>query len=240
MSITKPAGERTLWQELGTAAKRMAVPALLIGTALILLGLLITRVLDNTDVEHADSWVDRWFARHRTPTGTELTHAGTFLAETLTIVGLTAVTAVIFRVVFHRWRESVLLVLCVTGETLIFLLTTLLIDRKRPPVPHLDAAPPTSSYPSGHTAAATAFYLGTAIVLAWHTRHVWLKWLLLVLGVLVPIVVAICRMYRGMHYPSDTVAGLLLGLSLLAVATRLFPLSERDRVSAPSLASRTR
>ena len=240
VSIVKPAGERSLWQELGTAARRMAIPVVLIGTVVVLLGLLVTRVLDGTDVADADSWLDRWLAGHRTSTGATLTHLGTLFGETPTIVGLTAVTAVIFRVVFHRWRESVLLVLCVTAQSLIFLVTTILIDRKRPPVPHLDDSPPTSSFPSGHTSAATAFYLGTALIVAWHTRHVWLRWLLVVLGVLVPIVVATCRMYRGMHYPTDVLTSFLLGLSLLAVATRLLPLSERDRPSAPSLVARRR
>lgn len=244
MSITKPAGERTLWQELGTAARRMALPVLAIGTVVVLLGLLITRVLDTTDVADADSWFDRWLAAHRSGTGVTLTHLGTLFGETPTIVGLTTVTAVVFRVVFHRWRESVLLVLCVSAQALIFLVTTILIDRKRPPVPHLDDSPPTSSFPSGHTAAATAFYLGTALVIAWHTRHIWLKWLLVVLGVLVPLTVATCRMYRGMHYPTDTLTSLLLGTSLLVVAARLLPLADRDRdrdrASGPSLASRRR
>ena len=225
MSITKPAGERTLWQELGTAARRMALPVLLIGTVVVLLGLLVTRVLETTDVADADSWFDRWLAAHRSGTGVTLTHLGTLFGETPTIVGLTAVTAVVFRAVFHRWRESVLLVLCVSAQALIFLVTTILIDRKRPPVPHLDDSPPTSSFPSGHTAAATAFYLGTALVIAWHTRHTWLKWLLVVLGVLIPIVVATCRMYRGMHYPTDTLTSLLLGTSLLVVAAHLVPLA---------------
>jgi membrane-associated phospholipid phosphatase len=202
--------------------------------------LLVTRVLDTTDVADADSWFDRWLAAHRSGTGVTLTQFGTLFGETPTIVGLTAVTAVVFRAVFHRWRESVLLVLCVSAQALIFLVTTMLIDRKRPPVPHLDDSPPTSSFPSGHTAAATAFYLGTALVIAWHTRHTWLRWGLVVLGVLVPVIVATSRVYRGMHYPTDIVTSFLLGLSLLAVATRRLPLAERDRPGAPSLVSRRR
>ena len=240
MTIIKPEGEPSLWQELGTGLRRMAVPALIIAAVVVLLGLLITKVLDNSDLEHADAWVVRWLAKHHTETGIQVTHVGTLFAETPTIVGLTAITAGIFRAVFHRWRESVLLVLCVVLETLIFLLATVLIDRQRPGVPHLDAAPPTSSFPSGHTAAATAYYLGTALIIAWHTRQAWLKWLLVAVGVLVPIAVASSRLYRGMHYPTDTIMGFLLGLSLLAVAFRVLPLSERDRVDEPNLAYRRR
>jgi undecaprenyl-diphosphatase len=218
----------------------MAVPVLLIGTVVVLFGFLLTKVLDDTDVADADSWLSRQLVESRTPTGNDLTHWGSLLGETPTIVGLTALTAIIFRLVFHRWRESVLLVLCVSAQALIFLITTLLIDRKRPPVPKLDDSPPTSSYPSGHTAASTAFYLGVAIIIAWHTRQVWLKWLLIGLGVLFPLVVASSRAYRGMHWATDLATSLLLGSSLLVVGFRALPLSVRDRVNAPSLTARRR
>jgi membrane-associated phospholipid phosphatase len=223
VTITKPAGERSVWQKLGTAARRAGIPFLLIGIVVVLLGLLITRVLETTGFADADAGVDRWFARHRTPTGNTLTHIGTLFGETPTIVGLTAVTVVVFRLVFHRWRESVLLMICVVGQSLIFLVTTLLIDRERPPVPHLDDSPPTSSFPSGHTSAAVALYAGLALVLAMHTHRTGLRalcWLL----VLVPVGVAVSRLYRGMHHPTDVLASVILGVGallfgLLAVRT---------------------
>jgi undecaprenyl-diphosphatase len=229
VTITKPPGERTLWQEIRTAVRRMVIPVLAIGTVVVLLGLLVTRLLDTTELADADAGANRWLARNRTGTGDTLTRFGTLFGETPTIIALTALTAVVFRMVFRRWRESVLLVLCVSAQALIFMVTTMLIDRQRPPVPRLDDSPPTSSFPSGHTAAATAFYVGTALIIAWHTRHVWLRVLVWVVGPLVPLVVATCRLYRGMHYPTDLVVSLLLGLSLLAVATRLLPLTGRDR-----------
>ena len=235
VSITKPAGERTVWQELGTAGRRFVPWWFAVGVVVVLLGLLITRVLETTAFADADAGLDKWLEKQRTPTGETLTHIGTLFGETPTIIGLTAITVVVFRLVFHRWRESVILAICVTGQAVIFLVTTMLIDRERPPVRHLDDSPPTSSFPSGHTAAATAYYVGTALIVAWHTRQVWLRWLLVVVGVLIPITVASCRMYRGMHYPTDTGTSFLLGLALLAIAFHALPLSggrpdeDRDR-----------
>jgi membrane-associated phospholipid phosphatase len=229
VSILKPRGERTVWQELGQAGRR-AVPIFVgIGVVVVLLGLLITKVLETTGFADADAGVDRWFAKHRGPTLNTLTHLGTLFGETITIVACTTLTVVIFRVVFHRWRESVILTICVVGQSLIFLVTTILIDRDRPPVPHLDDSPPTSSFPSGHTAASTAYWAGTALIIAWHTRERWLRTLITVVGLLIPIMVATCRMYRGMHYPTDTATSYLFSLALLAVAFRALPLGEGVR-----------
>jgi membrane-associated phospholipid phosphatase len=234
VNLEKRGDEPSLGHELRTAGATLSLPFLGIGVVVVLLGLLITKVLENSVLADADGWLIRRLADARTPTGETLTHYGTLLGETPTIVGLTALTAAAFRVAFHRWRESVLLVCCVTGQALIFLVTTILIDRNRPNVPHLDDSPPTSSFPSGHTAASTAFYAGAALIIAWHTRDLWFSKLIAVVGILLPITVAFCRMYRGMHYPTDTTTSFLLGLSLLAVAFHFMPLTTRTRVGAPA------
>jgi undecaprenyl-diphosphatase len=110
--------------------------------------------------------------------------------------------------------------LAVTGESLIFLLTTLLIERARPPVPLLDGGPPTSSYPSGHVAAAVACYGSLAAIVLWRSRHALLRAGAVAVAVGVPLLVVVSRLYRGMHFPSDVVAGLLLGTAWLVAATR--------------------
>lgn len=229
VTVIKPAGERTLGQELGTALRRMALPVLLILGVVVLLGLLVTKGLDNSDVSEADFWVDRELAENRTPPGDELTHWASLLGETPTIIGLTVLVAIVFRAVFKRWRESVIVVLCVSGQALIFMLTQLLIDRERPGVPRLDDSPPTSSFPSGHVAASTALYLSVGLIVAWHTRHTWLKWLAVALGVLLPLTVAFSRLYRGMHYPTDTTTSVLFSVALIAVATRVLPVKALPR-----------
>lgn len=213
-----------LGHEAGSALKRLALPAAVLAGLMMLLGLLLTKVLDTTGVAREDGELSRDLAASRNSDGKVVTSILTLLAETPTIVGLTAVAAVVFRLVFHRWRESVLIVSAVVGETLIFWLTTLLIDRPRPRVPQLDEAPPTSSFPSGHTAASVAFYGTVALVVLWHTRRVWLRWLVVALAVLIPLSVGAARLYRGMHFPTDVLAGLLLGSTwLTTVAVRLRP-----------------
>lgn len=225
----KPAGQRTLAQELRTAGARLIVPFVLIGGVVLLIGLFLTRVLDKSGVAEWDVWATRWLSSNRTETGITVSEWGTLLGETPVVVALTAVAAAVFRYVYGRWRDAVLLVLCVVAQSLVFLVVSITIDRPRPRVERLDDSPPTSSFPSGHTAASTALYAGVALVIAWHTRETWLRWLIVIVGLAFPITVATCRMYRGMHYPTDVSMSLLLGLSLLAVAYVLFPLSADDR-----------
>jgi undecaprenyl-diphosphatase len=74
----------------------------------------------------------------------------------------------------------------------------------------MDAAPPTSSFPSGHTGAALALYGGLAVLALLLVRSP-VRVPLAALALLVPLLVGASRLYRGMHHPSDVLAGLLNG-----------------------------
>ncbi len=214
-----PARQPTLWRELAVALRRVALPAVAVAVGIVLLGLLITEVLAR-GLLAGEPEVGRDIVEERTPAGNTATLVISYLAGTPTIVALTAAAAIACRIAFRRWRESVCIVLAVAGETLIFLLTTLLVERERPPVPHLDEAPPTSSYPSGHTAAAICCYGTIAAIVLWHSRHALLRAAVVAVAILVPLLVGASRVYRGMHFPSDVLAGLLLGAAWFSVTTR--------------------
>src|SRR3712207_4845191 len=143
-------GHAALREEAARAVRRLWLPALLLAAVMVGLGLLLTQVLDTGWLAREDRELSSDLAAAREPDEVELTSVFTLLAETPTIIALTAVAAAAFRFLFHRWRESVIVVCAVVGETLIFWLTTMVIDRQRPLIPQLDPAPPTSSFPSGH------------------------------------------------------------------------------------------
>jgi undecaprenyl-diphosphatase len=96
----------------------------------------------------------------------------------------------------------------------------LVIDRARPAVSHLDAAPPTSSFPSGHTAASVVLYLLVALLISSRLHSGVARATLWVLAGMVPVAVGLARLYRGMHYPTDVLSGAALGASWLFVAVK--------------------
>ena len=95
-------------------------------------------------------------------------------------------------------------------------------------MPHIDPAPPTSSFPSGHVSAAVAFYCGMALVLTTHVRTRSLQVLIWVLGIAGTLAVSFSRLYRGMHFLTDVLWGVLLGACCVVMAARAI-LYRRER-----------
>ena len=86
---------------------------------------------------------------------------------------------------------------------------------------HLDVhAPPTSAYPSGHTAATCCLYAAIAIVVIGHARG-WWRWLVLIPAIAMPVLVAASRLYRGEHHPTDVLGSLVLAALWLTATTML-------------------
>ena len=107
--------------------------------------------------------MSRWLVDHRTAWLDHLTAGGTFIANTIPVIGVVLVVSVGF-LVARRWREPLFLISALVLEFVVFLTANLLIDRDRPNVPRLDSTPATASYPSGHIAATIVVWGGLAII----------------------------------------------------------------------------
>ncbi|WP_262282680.1 phosphatase PAP2 family protein [Micromonospora sp. MA102] len=200
--------------------RRVLLPVAVLFAVLVGLGLLVTRVLATTWPFTVEDAVNRELAAHRAPGWNDVSLVFSTLASTQLIVVVTVLVALVLRLVLHRWREPIFLCAAVSAQALIFLFTTMVIDRNRPAVEHMDDSPPTSSFPSGHTSAAMALYVGIAVLLALRARSRPAKVAWWALLVLVPVGVALTRMYRGMHHPSDVVASFLNGGACVAIMAR--------------------
>jgi undecaprenyl-diphosphatase len=182
------------------------------------LGLLITEVFVGGSVERWDNSLNRWFVEQRTPTLNPLTNIGSELGATFTIIGIAALACVILAIARHR-REIGFIVASLVVEASVSFTTSTLITRTRPDVPRLDAAQPTGSFPSGHTAAAIVLYVGLALVITWLVSNALLRALAWILAIALPLYVGFSRLYQGMHHPTD-----LIGSVVIAVGSLLFGL----------------
>ena len=106
------------------------------------------------------------------------------------------------------------------GELAAFLTIAAVVKRPRPDVTHLDTNLPTSAFPSGHMAATTCLYVAIAILVIGHARG-WWRYLFLIPAIVMPVMIAVARMYRGEHHPTDILASLLFAGLWLTAATML-------------------
>jgi undecaprenyl-diphosphatase len=190
---------------------------LVITTILVALGLLLTRVLLDGPVGRWDRALDRWFFLHREARFDTISEWGSMVGDTLAVVGIAALAVVVLAIGRH-WAHIAFLVGALVIEVTTFLTTAFVIDRNRPAVPHLDPGPPTSSFPSGHTAASIVLYVGIALIITSLVRSRFVRTLAWIAAVALPIFVALSRLYRGMHHPTDVIASVIGAFGCLAFA----------------------
>lgn len=180
-------------------------------------GALITGPLDGSGFVRTDESISRWFADGRTPRYDDMAVAGAMLADTFVKIIVTAIAAAVILAIWRSWRDVAMIVLPLILEASVFIVVTWLVGRPRPDVPRLESSPVASSWPSGHTAAATV-YFAIVVVIWWHVRNTVVRIVSIVVPLVVLLIVGWARTYAGMHHLSDVVAGAILGaVSVFAV-----------------------
>jgi undecaprenyl-diphosphatase len=162
-----------------------------------------------------DRTIPHWFAAHRTPGLTRWSLVFSTLGATEAILIVSLATCVVFLAVTRRWRPVVFIATVMFGELGAFLAAAAVVKRPRPDVTHLDHHLPTSAFPSGHTAATCCLYAAVAILVIGHARG-WWRWLFLMPAIAMPALVALSRIYRGEHHPTDVLGSLLFSALWLA------------------------
>jgi undecaprenyl-diphosphatase len=232
---SRPAHSRTR-QHARIAAGLVVIWVLMLG---IVVGVGELVIKDGNGNVLGDRTIPRWLAAHRTPGLTRWSLIFTTLGGIAGVLIVTLAACVVFLAVTRRWRPVIYLAAVMLGELGAFLTAAAVVKRPRPDVAHLDHRLPTSAYPSGHVAATLCVYIAIAILVIGLARG-WWRWLFLIPAVAMPVLVAMSRMYRGEHHPTDVLGSLLLaGLWLTATSLLIRPNapSHQERARPGTIAS---
>ena len=137
---------------------------------------------------------------------TDLTALGGY-----TIITTVAVLSVGYLAILRRWSTILIFVASVVGGTILNNVLKLILDRPRPDlVVHLVEVQ-TLSLPSGHAMLSAIVYLTLGALLAQVQTSWGLKIYVVMAGVVLTMLVGLSRIYLGVHWPTDVLAGWCIG-----------------------------
>lgn len=216
---------------LRDVALRAVAPALVLFAAIVGIGFLIMGPLGGLPAEND---LSRSVASGRTALMNSVTMVWSHIGNTEIVIGVCVVAVALIWWRTKQWWYAVVPAIAIAVQASVFVAATAIADRPRPTVQHLDPAPPTSSYPSGHMGAATALYL-TFAFMAQRIETAWLRRLVTAVCLLVPLLVGYARLYRGMHHLLDIIVGLVNGIVCALLAWNyLRRKAADDRATAPA------
>lgn len=144
----------------------------------------------------------RWFE--------EMVRDYTSLGGTAILVLLvTAVSG--YLAMLRRYKRLVVLLTAVIGGVILSSLLKGIFDRPRPDLILESSYAFNASFPSGHALLSAATYLTLGGLLAQIQKRFRLKAFVLLFSILIMVVVGFSRLYLGVHWPSDVLAGWTIG-----------------------------
>jgi undecaprenyl-diphosphatase len=181
---------------------------------------LTREVFENQELVAFDLNVTRWMAEHRTHRLNGVARDVTALGS-VTLVTFFTVGGVAVLLVGRDRRGALHLLGAVIGGALLMQGLKGFLERPRP-LEHrlIDASG--FSYPSGHSLTAAVLYVTLSIVGARHFKEPIYRRTLVTLAVVTTVVVALSRVYLGVHYATDVASGVTLGAGWSVLLASLF------------------
>jgi undecaprenyl-diphosphatase len=168
--------------------------------------------------QHFDDWAIRSLRRAddpAVPIGPRwLREAGRDMTALGGMAVLTIVTFAVagYLLMVRKYHAMWLVIVATVSGLVLSTLLKYLVDRQRPElVPHLSEVF-TSSFPSGHSMLSAVVYLTLGSLLARFAEEMIVKLYFIAVALVLTFLVGLSRVYMGVHYPTDVLAGWTAGL----------------------------
>jgi membrane-associated phospholipid phosphatase len=162
-----------------------------------------------------DSALRNWVLAHRNGILTDVMVNASRFGSTPSLIVIALVVAA-----FLAWRgrrgDSLLVICTCTGVFVLGPILKVLFTRARPPVSQYLVTVDSWSFPSGHSLNSMVV-LGLLTVLAVRDRRGLPRVLVVALGAFLVLLVGFSRVYLGVHWPTDVLAGWLMGAAWLTI-----------------------
>lgn len=155
------------------------------------------RDIDNPDTPWGPTWLEEAMR--------DVTGLGGF-----TVLGFVLLATVIYLAMTGKVRTALFVGFAVVGGSVLSTALKALFDRPRPDVEAVSRVF-TASFPSGHAAVSAVVYLTLGLLLAEASPSRRVRIYFIGLGGLVTFIVGVSRIYLGVHFPTDVIAGWALG-----------------------------
>jgi undecaprenyl-diphosphatase len=177
---------------------------LIASTALFVFGWLAEEMLEG-DTQQFDTFVRTAVHQLATPGLTRLMQVFSFLGSVVAVTAM-CLAAICVSLYYGRTRTAVMLAITMVGVAALDVALKHAFHRPRP-VAFFGAAPSTYSFPSGHALGSLCFYGVLAAILSERAHGRGAKFCIWTSTVFLVGMIGFSRIYLGVHYPSDVIAG---------------------------------
>ncbi|MBU1305992.1 MAG: phosphatase PAP2 family protein [Alphaproteobacteria bacterium] len=149
-------------------------------------------------------------------TARDITALGSFGVLTLLCLAI-----LVYLVLARRLRTAAFLTACVVGGTIISTVLKLVFDRPRPDLTGTVKVF-TASFPSGHATVSAVVYLTLGTILAELSAERGFRVYFYTVAIALTALVGLSRIYLGVHYPTDVLAGWSIGAAWALLCAMVF------------------
>jgi undecaprenyl-diphosphatase len=135
----------------------------------------------------------------------DITALGSF-----SVLGIVVIAVVIDLILRRKVKTAAFVAVAVIGGTIVSTVLKAIVDRPRPDLA-ATARVFTASFPSGHATLSAVVYLTLGVLLAESAKGRRLAIYYCALAIFLTVVIGVSRIYLGVHYPTDVIAGWSLG-----------------------------